>query len=130
MGLSEADSTTDPKSDPVLFECALARATQDLRRIALSLAERNLKGELVHALTWPVLLEIEEQAFSDLSFQSRNATAVVDALPRIGPKTLPGVDLTGFVDWALATPSLPISYLCVREMLTAGGESGRTQASA
>lgn len=111
----------------MLFEHALARALEDLRRIASSLAERNLKVGPEHGLTWPVLLEIEEQAFSDLAFQSRNAPTVVDALPRIGPETLPGVDLSGLVDWTLATPSLPIVYLCVREQLMTVAVSGSTQ---
>ena len=117
MKLSETATTADLDIDPVHFEHALERATEDLLRIASSLADRYLKAGLTHALTWPVLLEIEEQAFSDLAFQSRNVAAVVDALPRLGPVTLPGVDFRGLVDWTIAVTPLPIVYLCVRERL-------------
>ncbi|MBR8347747.1 DUF2471 family protein [Burkholderia ambifaria] len=47
----------------------------------------------------------------------RNAAAVVDALVRISPATLPSVDFSGLVDWNLAATPLPIVYLCVRERL-------------
>jgi len=117
MELSETVTMADPDLDPVHFEHSLERATEALRRITSSLADRYLTAGLGNALTWPVLLEIEEQAFSDLSFQSRNAAAVVDALPRLGPATLPGVDFSGLVDWTLAATSLPVVYLCVRERL-------------
>ena len=125
MESPETVTTPGPQPDPVRFEHALARATEDLRRIATSLADRHLKAGLVHAWSWPVLLEIEEQAFSDLAFQSRNEVAVVDALARIGPATLPGVDLSGLIDWTLADSSLPIVYLSVRERLS-GRKPGRS----
>jgi len=115
MALSETPATFDPAIDPVLFEHAVARATDDLRRIVMSLAERYLNSGLTLGPTWPVLLEIEEQAFSDLAFQSRNEAMVVAALPRIGPTTLPGVDLNGFIDWRLSGAPLPIAYECIRE---------------
>ncbi|HHV7525680.1 TPA: DUF2471 domain-containing protein [Burkholderia orbicola] len=117
MALSETPATFDPAIDPVLFEHAVARATDDLRRIVLSLTERYLNSGLTLASTWPVLLEIEEQVFSDLAFQSRNEAAVVAALPRIGPTTLPGVDLNGFIDWHLSAAPLPIVYQCIRDHL-------------
>ncbi|WP_404822936.1 DUF2471 family protein [Burkholderia metallica] len=63
MERPETVTTTGPQPDPVRFEHALARATEDLRRIATSLADRHLKAGSVHAWNWPVLLEIEEQAF-------------------------------------------------------------------
>jgi len=84
--------------DPIRYEYALELATEDLRRIATSLAVRYISASLTHDLSWPLLLEIEEQAFSDLAFQSRNDPAIVDALPRIGPATLPGVDFSGLID--------------------------------
>ncbi|HDR8992217.1 MAG: DUF2471 family protein [Burkholderia contaminans] len=115
--LSETPATFDPEIDPVLFEHALERATEDLRRIVMSITEHYLNSGLTLASTWPALLEIEEQAFSDLAFQSRNEAAVVAALPRIGPTTLPGVNLSGFIDWRLSDLSLPIVYRCVREHL-------------
>ncbi|WP_244135484.1 DUF2471 family protein [Burkholderia vietnamiensis] len=65
----------------------------------------------------PALLEIEEEAFSDLGFQSRNEAAVVAALPRIGPTTLPGVDLNALIDWDLSAEPLPVAYRCVRDHL-------------
>ena len=130
MESSETVTPPGPQSDPVRFEHALAHATEDLRRIATSLADRHLKAGLTHAWSWPVLLEIEEQAFSDLAFQSRNEAAVVDALPRIGPATFPGVDLSGLIDWTLADSSLPIVYLSVRERLSAVDLSDRAKAAA
>jgi hypothetical protein len=130
MECPETVTTPGPQPDPVRFEHALSRATEDLRRVAASLADRYLKAGLAHAWSWAVLLEIEEQAFSDLTFQSRNEAAVVDALPRIGPATLPGVDLSGLIDWPLADASLPIVYLSVRERLSAADRFDRTQAAA
>ncbi|MCA8205167.1 DUF2471 domain-containing protein [Burkholderia sp. AU33545] len=123
-------ATAAPGIDPVLFEHALERATEDLRRIATSIADRYLKAGLASALSWSVLLEIDEQAFSDLAFQSRNEAAVVDALARIGPAALPGVDLSGLIDWTLADASLPIVYLSVRERLSAADLFDRAQAAA
>ncbi|WP_175948552.1 DUF2471 family protein [Burkholderia pyrrocinia] len=126
----ETVTTPGPQPDPARFEHALARATEDLRRIATSLAERYPKTGLAHAWSWPILLEIEEQAFSDLAFQSRNEVAVVDALARISPATLPGVDLSGLIDWTFADASLPIVYLSVRERLSAADLFDRAQATA
>ncbi|WP_334021810.1 DUF2471 family protein [Burkholderia orbicola] len=120
-----------PVSNPT--QCASStrsRATEDLRCIATSLADRHLTAGLTPPWTWPVLLEIEEQAFSDLAFQSRNEAAVVDALPRMSPATFPGVDLSGLIDWTLADASLPILYLSVRERLSAADPSDRAQAAA
>ncbi|MGP8473842.1 DUF2471 family protein [Burkholderia contaminans] len=130
MERPETVTTPGPQPDPARFEHALARATEDLRRIATSLAVRYLKTGLAHDWSWPVLLEIEEQAFSDLAFQSRNEAAVVDALPRIGPATFPGVDLSGLIDWTLADASLPIVYLSVRERLSGADQFDRAQAAA
>jgi len=109
--------TFDPAVDPVLFDHALERATEDLRRVVMSIAERYFNSGLAVAVTWPALLEIEEQAFSDLAFQSRNEAAVVASLPRIGPTTLPGIDLNGLIDWHLCGGPLPIAYQCVRDHL-------------
>lgn len=122
---SESPATFDPESDPVAFEHALERATEDLRRIVMSITERYLNSGLTLAATWPALLEIEEQAFSDLAFQSRNEAAVVAILPRIGPTTLPGVDLNGLIDWRLSALSLPIVYRCVRELLSTASPAVR-----
>lgn len=130
MERPETVTAPGPQPDPVRFEHALARATEDLRRIATSLADRHLKAGSVHAWSWPVLRDIEEQAFSDLAFQSRNEAAVVDILPRIGPTSLPGVDLSGLIDWTLSDSSLPIVYLSVRERLSAADLSDRAQAAA
>ena len=84
MALSAPPATFDPAIDPVLFEHAVARATGDLRRIVKSLTERYLNSGLTLGSTWPVLLEIEEQAFSDLAFQSRNEAMVVAACAWLG----------------------------------------------
>lgn len=117
MALSETHATFGPEIDPALFEYARERATEDLSRIVMWLMERYLNSSLTHASTWPVLLEIEEQAFSDLTFQSGDEAAVTAARPRIGPIPLPGVDMSGFIDWRLSPLPLPIVYRCVRELL-------------
>ncbi|WP_321853523.1 DUF2471 family protein [Burkholderia cenocepacia] len=117
MNLAPTVDCHDAELDPIRYGYALESATQDLRRIATSLATRYISAGLAHALSWPLLLEIEEQAFSDLAFQSRNDPPIVGALPRIGPATPPGVDFSGLIDWSQSYPSLPIVYQCVRELL-------------
>lgn len=117
MEPSDNPAIMDLETDSVLFEHALERATEDLRRIVMSITERHFNSALVPSITWPALLEIEEEAFSDLAFQSRNEAAVVAALPRIGPTTLPGIDLNGLIDWRLSARWLPIAYECVRDHL-------------
>ncbi|AWV05507.1 hypothetical protein DM992_40110 (plasmid) [Burkholderia sp. JP2-270] len=99
MALFEIPETCDPEIDPVLFKHALKRATEDLRRIVMSITERYFNSGVAVAVTWPALLEIDEEAFWDLGFQSRNEAAVLAALPRIGPTTLPGIDFNGLIDW-------------------------------
>ncbi|CAN0640345.1 hypothetical protein BCEP27_190003 [Burkholderia cepacia] len=76
------------------------------------------------------MLEIEEQAFSDLAFQSRNDPAIVDALSRIGPATMPGVNFSGVIDWSQSDPSLPIVYRCIRELLMVARTSKRSEEAA
>ncbi|AWV05588.1 hypothetical protein DM992_40770 (plasmid) [Burkholderia sp. JP2-270] len=120
----------DPEFDPIRYGYALELATEDLRRTATSLAARYISAGLAHALSWPLLLEIEEQAFSDLAFQSRNDPAIVDALPRIGPATMAGVDFSGLIDWSQSDPSLPIVYRCVRELLMVVPTSSRSEEAA
>ncbi|PCE30337.1 DUF2471 family protein [Burkholderia ubonensis] len=113
--------------DLVQFEHAVNRATQDLQRIVAALARRYLdvfpRAGDPRQLSWRELLEIEEQAFSDLAFQSRNPPVSIDALPRIGPATMPGTDLSGLIDWSQSDPSLPVVYRCVREILFAAPTS-------
>ncbi|WP_175977048.1 DUF2471 family protein [Burkholderia sp. BCC1047] len=130
MNLAPTANCHDPEYDPIRFGYALALAAEDLRRIATSLTARYISAGLTHDLSWPLLLEIEEQAFSDLAFQSRNDPAIVDALPRIGPATLPGVDFSGLVNWSWSDPSLPIVYRSVRELLmaTPTSQNGRDAA--
>ncbi|UKV71326.1 DUF2471 domain-containing protein (plasmid) [Burkholderia vietnamiensis] len=117
MGLFEMPEKFDTEVDPVLFDHALERATDDFRRVVMSITARYFNSGLTHFVTWPALLEIEEEAFSDLGFQSRNEAAVVAALPRIGPITLPGVDLNALIDWGLSAEPLPVAYRCVRDHL-------------
>ncbi|WP_321882679.1 DUF2471 family protein [Burkholderia cepacia] len=117
MNLAPTVDCHDPEFDPIRYGYALELATEDLRRTATSLAARYISAGLAHALSWPLLLEIEEQAFSDLAFQSRNDPSIVDTIPRIGPATMPGVDFSGLIDWSQSDPSLPIVYQCVRELL-------------
>lgn len=117
MNLVPTSGHPDSEVDPVRYAHALVLATEDLRRVATSLSERYISAGLAHAISWPFLLEIEEQAYSDLAFQSRNDPAIVAALPRIGPATMPGVDFSGLIDWGQSDPLLPIVYQCVRELL-------------
>ncbi|WP_321810326.1 MULTISPECIES: DUF2471 family protein [unclassified Burkholderia] len=127
MNLAPTDGRPDSEFDPVWYAHALKLATEDFRRVATLLTERYISAGLAHALSWPLLLEIEEQAFSDLAFQSRNDPVIVDALPRIGPATMPGVDFSGLIDWSHTEPSLPIVYRCVRELLVGVPTSGNGQ---
>ncbi|HDR8982692.1 DUF2471 family protein [Burkholderia vietnamiensis] len=127
MNLASISDHPDSELDPVQYQHALELATDDLRRVAMLLAERYINAGLAHALSWPLLLEIEEQAFSDLAFQSRNDPATVEALPRIGPATMPGVNFSGLIDWSHSDPSLPIVYRCVRELLVGVPTSGNGQ---
>ncbi|KUY49036.1 MULTISPECIES: DUF2471 family protein [unclassified Burkholderia] len=124
MNLAPTDGRPGSEFDPVWYEHALELASDDLRRIATLLAEHYINAGLAHALSWTLLLELEEQAFSDLAFLSRNDSVVVDALPRIGPATMPGVDFNGLIDWSKSDPSLPIVYRCVRELLVGTPTSG------
>lgn len=130
MNLAPTVDCHDAELDPIRYGYALESATQDLRRIATSLAARYISAGLAHALSWPLLLEIEEQAFSDLAFQSRNDPPIVGALPRIGPATLPGVDFSGLIDWGQSDPSLPIVYQCVRELLKGAATFERSEEAA
>ncbi|MDN7866044.1 DUF2471 family protein [Burkholderia multivorans] len=124
MNLAPTSGRPDSDVDPVWYAHALALATEDLRRVATLLTKRYISAGLAHAISWPLLLEIEEQAFSDLAFQSRNDPAIVAALPRIGPATMPGVDFSGLIDWNHTEPSLPIVYQCVRALLVGVSISG------
>lgn len=117
MNLAPTSARPDSEVDPVWYAHALTLATEDLRRVVILLTERYVSAGLPHAISWPLLLEIEEQAFSDLAFQSRNDPAIVAALPRIGPATMPGVDFSGVIDWSHTDPSLPMVYRCVRDLL-------------
>uniref|UniRef100_UPI003BEF026F DUF2471 family protein n=1 Tax=Burkholderia arboris TaxID=488730 RepID=UPI003BEF026F len=127
MNLAPTDGRPASEFDPVWYAHALELATEDFRRIATLLTERYISAGLAHALSWPLLLEIEEQAFFDLAFQSRNDPVIVGALPRIGPSTMPGVDLSGLIDWSHTEPSMPIVYRCVRELLGRVATSGNGQ---
>ncbi|WP_186138391.1 DUF2471 family protein [Burkholderia gladioli] len=115
MEPSDNPAIMDLETDSVRFKHALDRATEELRRIVMSITERHFNSGLAPSITWPALLEVEEEAFSDLAFQSRNEAAVVAALPRIGPTTLPGTDLNGLIDRRLSAQWLPIAYECVRD---------------
>ncbi|KVV21657.1 hypothetical protein WK80_23275 [Burkholderia multivorans] len=130
MNLAPNDCYSDSEPDPVWYAHALERATEDFQRIATLLTERYIAAGLAQALSWPLLLEIEEQAFSDLAFQSRNDPVIVGALPRIGPATMPGVDFSGLIDWSHTDPSLPIVYRCVRELLIVARTSSRSEEAA
>lgn len=127
MNLAPNDDPPDSELDPVWYAHALERATEDFQRIATLLTERYIGAGLAQELSWPLLLEIEEQAFSDLAFLSRNDPVIVGALPRIGPATMPGINFSGLIDWSRTDPSLPIVYRCVREHLVGVHTSGNGQ---
>ncbi|KVV25446.1 hypothetical protein WK79_10940 [Burkholderia ubonensis] len=105
------------------LEHAKQRALLDLRRIVRDVADRYLKPlPTVHArcaMSWRALGEIEEQAFSDLGFQSRHDPSVIDAFMRLKGGQIAGPNIDEPVDWQLSGPYLPAVYSTVRAITPA-----------
>ncbi|KWI30982.1 DUF2471 family protein [Burkholderia stagnalis] len=119
----QASDAVPPAFERDQFEHAKQRALLDLQRIAADLIRRHIKmnrdsGGYV-AMSWRALLEIEEQAFSDLGFQGRHDPAVVDALVHLSSSQLPGPNIDDAVDWSVSDQVLPAVYLVARAMVDA-----------
>ncbi|WP_323122546.1 DUF2471 family protein [Burkholderia alba] len=118
--MRERVESTIAEFDPIAYKHALENAAADLRRVTRSLVSRFPSGmPAARLLTWADLLDVEEQAFSDLGFQSRNEQSVIDGLARIRPSFLATGNFARPVDWMHDIPSLPVVYQCVREVLAA-----------
>lgn len=113
-----------PEIDPVMLERAVQRAAIDLQRVVAVIARPYLRllnqkklGHWVPAPTWRLLVDIEEQAFADLSFQGRYAAAVRDGFARLADSRLTGPDLDAPVDWQRDDDSLPAVYVIMRVLV-------------
>jgi len=106
--------------DRTQMERAIQRAANDLQRIIGTLAQRHLpRRSPPSALTWRWLIELEEQAFSDLGFQSRHDTGIIDSFLRLRNSRLSGPNIDDAVDWRRDDDDLPAVYLIVRAMMEA-----------
>jgi hypothetical protein len=118
----------DREFDPVQFERSVQRATADLQRIVATLAQRHLiqrpRAQPNSALSWRWLLEMEEQAFSDLGFHARHDRAIIAAFLRLSDSRLPGSNIDEAVDWRRDDEHLPAVYLIVRALVEAGAGEG------
>lgn len=120
---SMAEGAADLAADPVVLERAVQRAALDLQRIVVLLAQRyfglrrGAVGHRVPALTWRLLLDIEEQAFADLGFQGRHPAEVRDGFTRLAESRLAGPDLDAPVDWQRDDDPLPAVYAIVRALV-------------
>ncbi|WP_260436211.1 DUF2471 domain-containing protein [Burkholderia sp. Bp9143] len=101
------------------YEHAVQRAAHDLQRIVATLAQRFSRAADPRLLSWRALLEIEEQAFSDLGFQGRHDPAVIRAFARLSESRLPGGNPDAAVDWCRDDSHLPTVYAIVRTMVQA-----------
>jgi hypothetical protein len=120
----------DPQFDSIQFERSAQRVITDLQRIIDTLAHRCLvshrRAQSAEncVLSWRALLEIEEQAFSDLGFQSRHDKAIVDGLLRLRDSRLPGANVDEAVDWRRDDEQLPAVYVIVRALVEGQAEAG------
>ena len=130
-GLCEATmfqaSAFDPEQpgfNPVHFERAAQRAVVDLQRVAggRAAARRRTHPAAVRTMSWQALLNVEELAFSNAGFLSRNDPAVVDAFIRLRDSRLVAADVEEPVDWRRDDDDLPAIYLIVKAMLEAEEE--------
>jgi hypothetical protein len=121
----------DRELDPVQFERSVQRATVDLQRILATLAQRHLgkrrRAQPIAnpALSWRWLLEIEEQAFSDLGFHARHDKPIIAAFLRLSDSRLPGSNIDAAVDWRRDDEHLPAVYQIVRALVEA--EAGEAE---
>jgi Protein of unknown function (DUF2471) len=75
------------------------------------------------SMSWSALIEIEEQAFFDLGFQSRHDPAIVDAFLRLKDSRLAGPNLDEPADWRRDDEQLPAVYVIVRALMEAKAEA-------
>jgi Protein of unknown function (DUF2471) len=110
----------DSELDRAQFERAIQRAANDLQRIIGTLVQRYLpRRSQPSTLTWRWLIELEEQAFSDLGFQSRHDNAIIGAFLRLRDSRLFGANIDEMVDWRRDDDDLPAVYLILRAILDA-----------
>jgi Protein of unknown function (DUF2471) len=110
----------DSELDRAQFERAIQRAANDLQRIIGTLVQRYLpRRSQPSTLTWRWLIELEEQAFSDLGFQSRHDNAIIGAFLRLRDSRLFGANIDEMVDWRRDDDDLPAVYLILRAFLDA-----------
>jgi hypothetical protein len=110
----------DSELDRAQFDRAIQRAANDLQRIIDTLAQRYLpRRSSPSTLTWRWLIELEEQAFSDLGFQSRHDKAIIGAFLRLRDSRLFGANIDETVDWRRDDDDLPAVYLILRAILDA-----------
>jgi hypothetical protein len=115
----------DTDLDRIQTERSAQRAVADLERIVGVLVQRWLGARrrthpaMKSVLSWRALLEIEEQAFSDLGFQSRHDKTIIDGFLRLSDSRLHGANIDEAVDWRRDDERLPAVYLIMRAMLEA-----------
>jgi hypothetical protein len=108
--------------DRAQFERAIQRAANDLQRIIDILGQRYLPlRSPPSTLTWRWLIELEEQAFSDLGFQSRHDKAIIGEFLRLRDSRLFGANIDETVDWRRDDNDLPAVYVILRAMLDVEG---------
>jgi hypothetical protein len=121
----------DPNFDSIHFERSAQRAVIDLQRIVGTIAHHYLLPRahptVNFTLSWRALLELEEQAFSDLGFQSRHDQAIVAGLLRLSESRLPGSNIDDAVDWRRDDESLPAVYRIVRAIIEEKSHERRLQ---
>jgi len=89
MFQSSAFDPEQPGFNPGHFERAAQRAVVDLQRVVGGPAQRALglrrrtHPAAVRTMSWQALLNVEELAFSNAGFLSRNDPTVVDAFIRL-----------------------------------------------
>ena len=124
MFQASAFDPEQPGFNPVHFERAAQRVV-DLQRVAGGPAlglRRRTHPAAVRTMSWQALLNVEELAFSNAGFLSRNDPAVVDAFIRLRDSRLVAADVEEPVDWRRDDDDLPAIYLIVKAMLEAEEE--------
>jgi Protein of unknown function (DUF2471) len=119
----------DPGPDPIQLDRAVQRAAADLQRIVGTLVhyytgQHRRARPAMRVMSWRALLEIEEQAFSDLGFQSRHDQAIIDGFLRLSDSRLPGPNIDEAVDWRRDDEHLPAVYILVRALVETQTETG------
>jgi len=113
----------DDNTDHIVAQRSVQRAALDLQRIVTLIAQRYFRpGRITPrhcglAPTWRLLLDIEEQAFTDLGFQGRHSAAVREGFLRIADNELTGADLDEPVDWQRYGDAMPTVFEILRGLV-------------